>query len=297
MGELVSPKQAARAMGVSEASCTRWCDRGLLSAVRTPGGHRRLAVAEVLRFVRERGRELVDAELLGLPATTTGAKSLPLSRARETLREALVSGRESVCRQVILDLHLAGHRISTICDSVISETFHDIGDAWSCGEADVYQERRSCEICLRVLHELERLVPTPGRMAPVAIGGTLTGDNYQLPTTMASVVLRESGWNATSLGCNLPAANIRNAIVETQPALVWISVSHVFDEALLLRETQEVYETAIAQRSGLAIGGRALTPELRSQISCGACCDTMQHLESFAATLHLASTREPESGQ
>ncbi len=294
MDELVSPKQAARAMGVSESSLKRWCDRGLLAAVRTPGGHRRLPVAEVLRFVKERGRELVDAELLGLPATTTGARSLPLTRARESLREALVAGREAACRQIILDLHLAGQRVSAISDRVISGAFEEIGDAWSCGETDVYQERRSCEICLRVLHELERLVPAPRPGAPVAIGGTLAGDHYQLPTTMAALVLRENGWEARSLGCNLPAENIQNAIAETKPALVWISLSHIADEASVLRDTKEIYETATTHRAALAIGGYAVTAELRAELSCGACCDTMQHLESFAATLHRAAQRDPE---
>ena len=38
MNELVSPKQVAHAMGVSESSLKRWCDQGLIPTVRTAAG-------------------------------------------------------------------------------------------------------------------------------------------------------------------------------------------------------------------------------------------------------------------
>jgi MerR family transcriptional regulator, light-induced transcriptional regulator len=54
MGHL-SPKALAAAIGVSESSLKRWADEGRLAAERTAGGHRRIAVAEAVRFVRRRG--------------------------------------------------------------------------------------------------------------------------------------------------------------------------------------------------------------------------------------------------
>jgi excisionase family DNA binding protein len=46
--KLVTPKQVAQAINVSESSLKRWCDQGLLTAIRTAGGHRRLALAAAL---------------------------------------------------------------------------------------------------------------------------------------------------------------------------------------------------------------------------------------------------------
>ena len=68
--DLISPRQAARALGVSESSFKRWCDRGLIATVRTAGGHRKLAMSDVVRFVRERQGRVVAPELLGLPPTS-----------------------------------------------------------------------------------------------------------------------------------------------------------------------------------------------------------------------------------
>jgi excisionase family DNA binding protein len=68
MVSAVTTRQAAQALGVSEASLKRWCDQGLLPSVRTPGGHRRLPLDGVVQFIRERRLALVRPSLLGLPA-------------------------------------------------------------------------------------------------------------------------------------------------------------------------------------------------------------------------------------
>ncbi len=45
--------QVATLLGVSIASVVNWTRQGRLQARRTPGGHRRIAMAELLRFARE----------------------------------------------------------------------------------------------------------------------------------------------------------------------------------------------------------------------------------------------------
>ncbi|OYW17913.1 MAG: hypothetical protein B7Z55_11620, partial [Planctomycetales bacterium 12-60-4] len=65
--ELLTPKQVAVAIGVSESSLKRWCDRGILPTVRTAGGHRRIPTSGVLKFLQQSGHPLVQPEVLGLP--------------------------------------------------------------------------------------------------------------------------------------------------------------------------------------------------------------------------------------
>ena len=64
----VSPKQLARAIQVSESSIKRWCDQGAISTVRTAGGHRRIDMTDVMRFLRDHRYAIVRPEVLGLPA-------------------------------------------------------------------------------------------------------------------------------------------------------------------------------------------------------------------------------------
>ncbi len=52
--------QVAKAIGVSESSLKRWCDKGMLATQRTAGGHRRLTIEAVLEFVRGTGQEMAS---------------------------------------------------------------------------------------------------------------------------------------------------------------------------------------------------------------------------------------------
>ena len=286
MRDLLTPKQVARALDVSESSVKRWCDKGAIPTQYTAGGHRRIQLAPLLELVREGAYQLVYPEALGLPATS-GQTARVVHRAREQLTQALLSGDESRCRQVAIDLYLAEHSLSVICDDVFAAAFRDIGELWSCGDAEVYQERRGCEITLRVLHELRALLPTPETNAPLAIGGAVSGDQYNLGTTMAELVLRDAKWNAVSLGDNLPFATLSAAIREQRPKLFWISCSYVDDDGEFVSGFQELYEE-FAMDVAFVVGGYALTDELRRQMKYTAYCESMQRLESFALSLRSA---------
>jgi methanogenic corrinoid protein MtbC1 len=284
MKELVTPKQVARAIGVSEASLKRWCDKGLLPTVRTAGGHRRLPINGVVQFLREGGHPLVRPEVLGLPPTI-GLGERASARAAAQFQTALEDGYEEQCRHMMLNLYLAGHSACDICDRILANALLTIGSRWQHGDLEVYQERRACEICMRLLFDLRHLLPLLPADTPYAIGGTLESDPYTLPTTMAEVSLREAGWLAESHGPGNPAATLCAAIRQKRPRLFWLSVSTFESARLFLSEFHDIHETATAVGAAIVVGGRALTDEIRREMSYSAYCDNLRHLVSFARTL------------
>jgi excisionase family DNA binding protein len=291
MRDLLTPKQVARALNVSESSVKRWCDRGVIATQYTAGGHRRIPLAAMMEFIRAGKHTLVHPEALGLPATS-GQSERVVERAREKMTAALLAGDDSGCRQLAIDLYLAEHNLSVICDDVFAAAFREIGNRWSCGEAEVYQERRGCEITMRILRELRSLLPAPSQQAPLAIGGAPAGDPYSLGTTMAELVLRDTKWNAVSLGNNLPFATLAAAIREHRPKLVWLSCSFLADAESFLSGYSELHEEFAAE-GALVVGGYALTEDIRRRMKFSAYCDNMQHLEGFAQTLLTAIDRKP----
>lgn len=286
MNDMVSPKQVARAINVSESSIKRWCDKGIIPTQYTAGGHRRIPLSGFITFIREAKHKLTHPEALGLPPTS-GQTTRVLDRARDQLVEALLTGDEARCRQIAIDLYLAEHSVSAICDEVYAAAFREIGDRWACGEAEVYQERRGCEITLRVLHELRTILTPPPTEAPLAIGGAAAGDLYSLGTTMAELVLRDAKWNAVSLGDNLPFGTIAAAIRQQRPRLVWLSCSHIEDEIEFLRGYTELHDE-FGLDVAFVLGGHGLHDSIRQQMKYSAFCDNMQHLEGFAQTLRSA---------
>jgi excisionase family DNA binding protein len=281
--ELLSPKQVAQALGVSESSLKRWCDQGLIATIRTGGGHRRLALPDVLRFIRDGEHRLVSPEALGLPPVREISERC-LERARDLLAQALLDGDEPLSRRIVFDLYLAKHSLSSICDEVVAAAFCEIGERWSCQQAEVYQERRACEIMLRMLHSLRE---TQHGMAPEwrAIGGTPEGDSYLIPNAMVELVLRETGWSAMSLGASIPFESYAAAVRAHRPRLVWLSVSHIPDLEAFVAGYQRLYEVAQTHRTAIVVGGQALTNVIRQRIRYASYCDTVRHLEEFARTM------------
>lgn len=296
MRKTASPKQVARAIGVSESTLKRWCDNNLIPMNKTAGGHRRIEIEAVVEFLRDTGRRIVEPEVLGLPVAV-GKTDWTLARATDRVVSGLVLGEESIVRQVILDLRLAGHSITAISDDVLAGAMHRIGDQWDCGEVAVYQERRACEICMRCLHELRASTSVP-EDAPRAIGATLESDIYTLPITMSELVLRSVGWNATALGNNLPVETLTGAIRDAEPRLFWLSVSHIEDEQQFVTGVNELFEVAHTMQTAMAIGGRVLSGDLRRRIQYSAFCESFRDLERYARSLNPApGTPTPPSSE
>jgi excisionase family DNA binding protein len=298
----LTPSQVARAIGVSDASLKRWCDKGLLPFSRTPGGHRRLPLRGVLAFLRRTGRHPVRPEVLGLPPTS-GNGCLVISRAIERTYSALRDGDEQCLLRLIFDHYLAGHSAALICDRILAPAFERIGLQWYHGNLEIYQERRACEQTYCLLRRLKHLLPAPTADAPLAIGASPAGDSYMLPTIMASVVLQEAGWRAESLGIGLPIDALVRAMRELRPRLVWLSVAWVPDEARFLQDYEALFEAAGRQGAAVAVGGRWLTNERRNRMRYSTFCDTMHHLVAFADTLasngngHLTTAHASDSAE
>lgn len=266
MQELLSPKQVATSIGVSESSLKRWCDQGVITTEKTPGGHRRIRVREVVRFLREQSHPLVSPETLGLP-TGTGRRTAPLEGSQGALLDALEAGDHGGVRHVILDHYLAGASLLELCERLLAPTLHAIGDRWECGATEVYQERRACESISRALFELRSFLPPADPLAPRAMGGSPPGDHYRLATMMVELVLAEEGWNASSLGSSLPFATLATAAQRHEPQLFWLSISYAPDAEELSRGFTEFLK-ATPGAMPVVVGGRESLAALTDDTHC-----------------------------
>jgi MerR family transcriptional regulator, light-induced transcriptional regulator len=286
MKQLLSPKQVAASIGVSESSLKRWCDQGVVRTERTPGGHRRIRLGEVLRFLREQSQTLVRPELLGLPSGT-GRGPRSIAKAGEALLDALKAGDGDQARRLVFDLFLAGNGVARICEELVTPALRAVGDGWACGTVQIYQEHRACELLNRVLYELRQILPPSPPDAPLAMGGTPPGDQYRLATLMVELVLVDQGWNAVSLGSSLPYTTLAAAARIDRPALFWLSYT--------VPEPLEVSQAGIAEilaaapeSTTVVLGGQCLDPIL------GEVDPRVHHLGSLSALRELVQQLRPE---
>src|SRR5690606_31435960 len=123
----LSPKDLALATGISESSVKRWIDQGLISAVRTEGGHRRIALDEAIRYIRQHRLDVVSPQALGLSdLPDLGPAGVDLTQAAPALSQALQAGLGPQVRGQLLSLYLAGHPIAAIADGPVAVAMHEI---------------------------------------------------------------------------------------------------------------------------------------------------------------------------
>ncbi len=286
---LLTPIQVAQAIQVSESSVKRWCDKGIIPTDYTAGGHRRIPVAGLLAFLRAQSLKLVHPEMLGFPPIREDSPRTP-DDVVMPFAQSLLKGDWKLCRQIILELYLREYDLPTLGDRVISPAMAHIGTLWESHEAEVYQERRACDICLRILHELAGLLVEPPESAPLALGGTPAGDAYLLATTLVELVLRDAQWRALSLGNNIPLASFAAAIRDRRPRMVWFSISHLQDTPYFLQEFDRLYEE-FGQEVLFVIGGRELHSDLRSNLRFGVYCENLSQLARLSGTLRCQSEK------
>ena len=124
------------------------------------------------------------------------------------------------------------------------------------------------------------MVKLPTTDAPMAMGGAPESDPYTMPTRMVELVLVEAGWNAMSLGANIPIESMERAIEMHRPRLFWLSVSCVEDETTFLESYQRLWEIC-GTRTALVLGGRALSESLRDKMEYTAYSENLQRQECY----------------
>ena len=292
---LFSPKQVAEALQVSESSVKRWCDQGLIPMIKTAGGHRRIPLDELMRFISDGDRPLLNPSALGLPEQRLGVPAQPKMPTTEgsidqvAFRQALAEGNEVDCRDILFRAAEQLGSVTRAADLLVTDAMHRFGEAWEQSRLDVYQERHGCEICLRLIHELAAKLPAT--RGPVAIGGTPEKDPYALPTSLVQLALRETGWCAESLGTNLPLSSLRRAVEHYSPKLVWLSVSAV-ENAELFVDQFNSFADSLPEDCVLLVGGRALNDQLRPRLRYTAHCDSLRQLIGLAELLRLKTNLE-----
>jgi excisionase family DNA binding protein len=216
----LSPRDLADALGVSESSLKRWVDAGKIAAFRTEGGHRRILVAEAVRFIRDSGTPVARPELLGLPEIATPQRAATSTELLPFLLEGDVTG----ARAFLLTRYLAGTSIAELADGPNRAAMHALGELWRHEESGIFVEHRGTDTCLQAISYLRHMIDAPAN-APLAIGAGPEDDPYMIAPVLAAMVTTVAGFRTVNLGPDTPLAALQAAVAHHRPRLVWISAS------------------------------------------------------------------------
>lgn len=291
-GRRLTSREAARVLGVSEASVKRWADGGLLPMEKTAGGHRRFRPEDVAA-VRRAHPAAGDVEppvlkRVALGTTATQAEALEPAReaalAEETFR-ALIEGRGEELSSLLVRLHLSGLSVGQIADALLCAAMRRVGDLWHAGELTVAQEHVATRTAAVALQGLQASLPTAGgggRMSVLCC--SVEDDFHELPLRLAALTLEACGATVFNLGMSTPFSALAEAVHRFRPELVCVS------STVLLRLDRAVYEYAgfikAARRAGttVVLGGAGFREAgMRGRLPADLHAESFRELEEFAA--------------
>ncbi len=298
VSDVLTTKELAVAIGVSESSVKRWVDAGLIRAARTAGGHRRIPRPEAIRFIRETQAPVAAPAVLGLnDLAELEAEALPPGREAETLQRYLVEGAAARARGLVQSLYLSGWSVAAIVDGPLRTAMQEIGALWRHDDAGIFLEHRATDICKQALIQLRLAFPAD-EDGPVAVGGAPEGDPYALPSLGAATVLAAEGFDAVNLGPQTPLASLAGAARRLRPALAWLTVSAAPTPERLATGVVELAHELAPLGVTLVVGGRELPPLAAAGVRTLHVAGSMAELAAFGRGL-VAGTRPtaaPASG-
>jgi excisionase family DNA binding protein len=178
------------------------------------------------------------------------------------LEARLVAGDASGAWQVVEAALASGAELDEVYLDIISPAMTSIGDRWEAGELDVALEHRATGIALRLVGRLGPRFVRRGRTKGAVVLGAPVGEPHSLPLAILADLVRQSGWEVSDLGADVPDASFVHAVTTT-PDLAAIGISVTQDVSLpaAAQAFAALRASVHRHRVLLVVGGRAVVDE------------------------------------
>ncbi|NOT07597.1 MAG: MerR family transcriptional regulator [Gemmatimonadales bacterium] len=180
-----------------------------VQAGRSVGPTASLSLEELRRLVAE------DAEQgTARPTLATDYLELAFAAVANLAPEEL----QAVLRSALLSLGAP-----SFLDDVVTPLLQQIGEAWHAGEVGIAHEHAASAVVRGVLAWLVDSLEVPEN-APRAVVACLAGERHELGAALATAAATHAGWRVAYLGPDLPAAEIADAALRHETAVVGVSI-------------------------------------------------------------------------
>ncbi len=288
-GKLLTSKETARLLGVSEASVKRWADSGLLAQQKTAGGHRRFRPEDVAVFRRAGRQQQPAVQPARQPLPQAGASTRGAGNERAlaaAMYDALVAGRAEEAAALLVNLYLRGRSVAALVDKLLSPPLSKVGALWQQGKLTVAEEHIAARTAITALQTLRGVLATPAAAhGLVALCCGSEDDFHELPVQMAALTLEAVGWEVINLGAATPFFALAEAVSRFSPRLVCVASTILSGLDRAAREYGGLRKAA--QRAGAAVvlgGAGFASGAVRRRFPAELYADNFRQLESFATT-------------
>jgi len=257
--KFLSPQAVSEILNVSCSTIKRWVDEGRLNAQKTPGGHRKIEIQEVLKLARENNwHHITLAKIESLAASESN--QLNINHVSMQLYQAIREENQEKVRRVLTQAYGSGIGIADIGDHIVMPAMQGLGEDWSKGIVDICQEHHATQGVLAALMEIrqKQLASKPtDEKAPLAMGCAAEGDPYLIPTLLCELLFLEDRWRVVHFGPNTPLDSLLKSAKEKKPRILWVSATHLPNFGEFQNQLRSLSLTSSSWGGEVFVGGQA----------------------------------------
>jgi excisionase family DNA binding protein len=289
---LLSTKEVAGMLNVNESSVKRWTDKGSLRCLKTPGGHRKYKMKDVVAFMDAFSYDVTDL----LVPSEKKQNSVNVSTDY-----AIFTKDYSVLSDIFFNTMLEGNREHTfqylhllysnritqieIFDNVVFPAFAKIGMKWIAGELGIEQEHLASNTALHSIFKLQDHIAKKPKHGGIALCGCLEHEYHEIGITCVNNILDANGWTTYYLGPNLPTESFIDAIENYVPSIVCVSSTTPKSKKQLVEACSALRETTGIINAKLIVGGLASGDSMKKKIPADHIPGSIAELMGYVNTL------------
>jgi len=168
---------------------------------------------------------------------------------------ALLGGDESAVEELVGRARSRGADTALLVRDLVMPALAEIGLMWTRGEASIAEEHLATALVSRVLPRSACSGGAAPGPRPRLVLACLEGEFHDLGIRFLADVAREAGWEAESLGANVPRESLVRFLSQRPPDAVALSLSlagHVPEAARTIAGIREAAPSAAVLVGGLA---------------------------------------------
>jgi MerR family transcriptional regulator, light-induced transcriptional regulator len=272
-----------------------WERQGLVTPIRTPGGHRLYGGMEIARIrqIKRWQDDRLSIEEIQVRLTKGGELPAPQRLADQFLTAAL-AGDHAAAAAVVKGAHELSMPPSRIFGQIFEPALTELGRGWKQGVVSVEQEKEVSQLVRDLVAELSPHASRPDSRDSSIVAACVRGELHELGLLMVVARLRAQGWTVHYLGADVDPEFLVGAVRTRQPSVVLLSVNS--EERLpsletAIRAVQQVYPGA--EPPLLVVGGNGVAGDRVLVEAWGAIAATGDELLEIMATLKGKANGEP----
>lgn len=290
---LLSTAEVANMLKVNDSTVKRWTEKGSLKCIKTPGGHRKYKIKDVVGFMDSFEYDVTDLivppkeKLQSISVSTDYAiLTKDFNSLTDIFYNTILEGNRENTFQLLNLLYVNRITQVELFDKIVFPAFNKIGMKWMTKEIGVEQEHLASNTALHSILKLQDNIKKKPNHGKIALCGCLEGEYHEIGITCVNNVLEANGWTTYYLGANLPVESFIDAIENYVPTIVCVSSMTPKSQKQLIEDCAAIFDTTQIISAKLIVGGIAASDKLKKRIAADKIPNSIAELMEFVDAIH-----------